>query len=173
VAIAVVLASALQLVVMGRAVTPLVIALVVSYILWIGQGVRRPTRGLLAAYAAALIVQCLHLVEEYRTGFYRVFPPVFGAEPWSPGRFLVFNFTWLAAFLIAGIGIAYVRRSAYVVALFLAIGGGIGNGLGHLALAVRRGGYFPGTYTAVLALFVGSILLRKLLRTTESSAVAT
>ena len=71
---------------------------------------------------------------------------------------------WLAVFVVAGIGMRTSRRPAFLVALFLGLGGGIANGLGHLALAAQRGGYFPGTYTGVLALFTGSALLRKLLR---------
>jgi hypothetical protein len=112
-------------------------------------------------------------VEEYRTGFYSVFPPVFGAEAWSAARFLTFNLVWLAIFVVAGFGIASSRRPAFIVALFLGLGGGIGNGLGHLALAARRGGYFPGVYTAVLALFAGSALLRALLRPEVQPETAT
>ena len=167
VAVAAAAAGLIQLIVMGRAESPLVLALAVSYLLWIGQEVWRPTPRVLIAYATAVLVQCVHLVEEYRTGFYQVYPPIFGAEPWSSSRFLLFNLAWLVIFVVAGIGMAYSRRSSYLVALFLALGGGIGNGLGHLILAARRGGYFPGAYTAVLALFAGSALLRALLRSEE------
>ena len=172
-ALAVAVVCAIELVVMSRAVSPLVLALIVSYLLWLAQPVLRPTRGLLVAYLVAVLVQCAHLVEEYSTGFYLALPPVFGTAPWSPMKFLLFNLAWLAVFLVAGIGIANSRRSAYVVALFLALGGGIGNGLGHLVMAARRGGYFPGVYTGVLALFAGSALLRKLLRPEEDAGVPT
>jgi len=162
--IAVAIAGVIELGVMGRAVTPLVIGLVVSYLLWIGQAEWRPTRDVVLAYAAAVFVQCLHLVEEYRTGFYSAFPPILGGQAWSPVRFLAFNLIWLAVFVVAGIGLTTARRPAFLVALFLGLAGGIANGLGHLALAAQRGRYFPGTYTAVLALFAGSALLRRLLR---------
>ena len=172
-AVAVVGTCAIELVVMGRAVSPLVLALAVSYLLWIGQPTLRPTRGLLVTYASAVLVQCAHLVEEYTTGFYLAYPPILGAAPWSASRFLGFNFAWLAIFVVAGFGIARSWRSAYLVALFLALGGGIGNGLGHLVLSARRGGYFPGAYTAILALLVGSALLRRLLRPEPGIGVAT
>ena len=162
--IVVAVACVIELVVMGRAVTPLVIGLLVSYLLWISQAEWRPTRDVVLTYAAAVFVQCLHLIEEYRTGFYSAFPPILGGQAWSPSRFLAFNLTWLAVFVVAGIGMRTSRRPAFLVALFLGLGGGIANGLGHLALAARRGGYFPGTYTSVLALFAGSALLRKLLQ---------
>jgi uncharacterized protein with HXXEE motif len=157
-------ACAIDLIVMGRAVTPLVIGLLVSYLLWISQAEWRPTREMMLTYATAVFVQCLHLIEEYRTGFYSVFPPMLGGQAWSPERFLTFNLAWLAVFVVAGIGMTTARRPAFLVALFLALGGGVANGLGHLALAAQRGGYFPGVYTAVPALFAGSALLRKLLR---------
>jgi hypothetical protein len=110
-----------------------------------------------------VVVQCAHLLEEYRTGFYRVFPPVFGADPWSARRFLTFNVVWLIVFLIAGFGLVRGRRGAYLVAMFLALGGGVLNGLGHIALSIREGGYFPGAYTGVLALVVGTVLAYRVL----------
>jgi hypothetical protein len=164
IAIVVAIACAIELLVMGRAVAPLVVGLLVSYLLWISQAEWRPTRDVLIVYITAVCVQCLHLIEEYRTGFYSAFPPILGGQAWSPTRFLAFNLAWLAVFVVAGIGLTTARRPAFLVALFLGLGGGIANGLGHLALAARRGGYFPGAYTAVLALFAGSALLRKLLR---------
>jgi hypothetical protein len=157
-------ACVIELVVMGRAVTPLVIGLLVSYLLWISQTEWHGTREVVLAYATAVFVQCLHLIEEYHTRFYSAFPPILGGQAWSPGRFLAFNLAWLAVFVVAGIGMTTSRRPAFLVALFLGLGGGIANGLGHLALAAQRGAYFPGTYTSVLALFAGSALLRKLLR---------
>jgi hypothetical protein len=53
---------------------------------------------------------------------------------------------------------------AAVVALFLALGGGVLNGLGHFALAARASAYFPGLYTAPLSLAAGSYLLLRILR---------
>lgn len=82
-----------------------------------------------------------------------------GGEPWSSRQFLLFNVVWLAIILVATLGAARQWRPAYVVTLFLAIGGGIGNGLGHVALAIRAGGYFSGLYTAPFALLAGTALL--------------
>jgi hypothetical protein len=119
---------------------------------------------IIGIYTVAVLVQCAHVIEEYRAGFYRVFPPVFGAEPWSAKRFLTFNVVWLIVFLIAGFGLLRGKRGAYLIAMFLAVGGGILNGLGHIGLSVREGAYFPGAYTGVVALVVGSILAARLLR---------
>jgi hypothetical protein len=148
---------------MGRATIFLVVAMVVCYVLWLRRLEWPPAKSIIGIYGLALLVQCFHMFEEYRAGFHRVFPAVFGASPWSDQRFLIFNFAWLAIFIIAGFGLARQKREAYLVSMFLAIGGGILNGLGHLALSARQGGYFPGAYTGVLALFVGSLLTYRLM----------
>jgi len=87
-----------------------------------------------------------------------------GSDPWSARQFLIFNLVWLGIFVLAGLGMARGWRPAFVVALFLALGGGIGNGLGHLMLVVRAGGYFPGADTAPLVFLAGSVLALRLLR---------
>jgi uncharacterized protein with HXXEE motif len=165
------LAGAVMLVAMGPAVVVLVIALGVSLLLWLSRSAWPPPQRVMPIYAAAVIVQCVHLAEEYATGFYRTFPAVMGSAPWSATRFLAFNVAWLVAFVLAGLGIARGWRPAYVVALFLALGGGIGNGLGHLALAIGAGGYVPGAYTAPLVLLAGGALTARLLRGAPSATV--
>lgn len=161
---AVAAAGGLTLATMGRATIFLVVVMVACYALWMSRSEWSPAESVIGVYALAVLVQCAHLVEEYLSGFYRVFPPVFGAEPWSEQRFLSFNLVWLAIFVIAGFELVRQTRTAYLVAMFLAIGGGVGNGLGHLALAAREGGYFPGAYTGVLALLAGSVLTYRLMR---------
>lgn len=162
--LAVVVACVLTLATMGRATTVLVLATLASYGLWLTRPVWPGSNRIVRYYAIAVLVQCAHLVEEFRGGFHRVFPPVFGADPWSPRQFLIFNLVWLVVFALAGIGLVRNHRAAYLVALFLAIGGGIANGLGHLALSAREGRYFPGAYTGALALLVGSVLAYRLLQ---------
>jgi hypothetical protein len=163
-AVTVAAACAFTLLTMGRAAILLVVAMVISYGLWSSRSEWPPAERIVGLYAAAVLVQSAHFFEEYSAGFYRVFPPVLGSEPWSARRFLVFNLVWLTVFVVAGVGLARGKREAYLVAIFLAIGGGIGNGLGHLALSAREGGYFPGAYTGALALLVGSILAYRLMR---------
>lgn len=172
VALAVAVACVLTLATMGRATIFLVVAMLLCYALWVRRREWPPVESVLGVYALAVLVMGAHMVEEYLAGFYRVFPPVFGAGPWSSQRFLIFNLLWLTIFVIAGVGLAHGRRVAYLVALFLAIGGGIGNGLGHLALSARESGYFPGAYTGVLALLVGSILAYRLMRPADLSRPA-
>ncbi|MFL5608673.1 MAG: hypothetical protein ACJ8AD_19615, partial [Gemmatimonadaceae bacterium] len=100
---------------MGRAVTFLVIALGVSYMLWLFHVERPSTQRLLPMFLVAVIVQCAHLIEEVWSEFYRAFPPVLGSEPWSERQFVIFNLLWLAVFLLTGLGIVRQWRPAYVV----------------------------------------------------------
>lgn len=152
-----------QTLIMGRAVVGLNVALAVSFGLWL---VRRdmPAPGrVVPIFAAALAVQIAHLLEEYRTGFHRTFPALFGYV-WTDTRFVLFNVVWLTIFAASAVAIIRGHRLGYLGGFFLAIGAGIGNGLGHLALTAQAGRYFPGTYTAVLSLATGSLLLTRLLQ---------
>jgi len=159
----VVVVDVAMLVTMGRAVALLAVALVLAYVVWLAQSVLEPRR-VLSAYLLALAAQGLHFIEEYRAGFYREFPPLVGAAPWSRSTFLLFNLAWLFVFVLAAQGVARRWRPAAVVVLFLALGGGVLNGLGHFALAARAGAYFPGLYTAPLSLAAGSYVLLRILR---------
>jgi hypothetical protein len=162
--------GALTLATMGRAASLLVVAMAVAYALWVTRTGWPPAKRILPIYATAVLVQCAHLAEEYATGFHLAFPPVFGTEPWSGRRFLAFNLVWLAIFAVGGLGLVRGIRVAWLVALFLAVGGGIGNGLGHLALAAREGGYFPGAWTGAVALVVGGVLLHRLVTRSTDAA---
>jgi hypothetical protein len=153
-----------MLVVMGRSVTGLVAALVVSYLIGLRPISDDQLRGAWPACIAAVGAQTAHLLEEYHTGFYREFPPMLGAQPWSSNAFLLFNLVWLLAFGAGAAGLRRGWRPSMVVALFLALGGGVMNGLAHVAFAVRAGGYFPGLYTAPLVFCAGSYLAFRLLR---------
>lgn len=157
--VGVVAAGILMLVVMGRAVAPLVAALGLVYALWLRRTAWRADQPLRVALVVALVVQAAHFYEEVSTGFYRAFPPLLGGAPWPVQRFVIFNVAFLALSSLAIIGVGRHWRPAYIITLFLASGGGIGNGIGHLLLAARVGGYFPGAYTAPLALIAGLVLL--------------
>ncbi|MFL5620945.1 MAG: HXXEE domain-containing protein [Gemmatimonadaceae bacterium] len=163
-AIAVAAAAVLMLAAMGRAVVGLVAALLISYLIGLRPISDDQLRSAWPACIAAVGAQTAHLLEEYHTGFYREFPPVLGAQPWSSTAFLLFNLAWLVAFGAGAVGLRCAWRPSVVVALFLALGGGVLNGLAHLIFAVRVGGYFPGLYTAPLVFCAGSYLAFRLLR---------
>lgn len=146
---------------MGSAATLLSVALVIAYLLWIAARWNNNPAAVLPMCLLAIAVQCLHFAEEYLTGFQRQFPKLIGYE-WSDARFMAFNMAWLAGFVLAALGVYRRVPLAYLVVLFLALGGGVGNGAGHLLLSATQGRYFPGLATAPLCLLAGIGLLNKL-----------
>jgi hypothetical protein len=74
---------------------------------------------------------------------------------WSDGRFVTFNMLWLAAFVVAGLGVYRRVQLAYLVVIFLALIGGVGNGAPHLVLSAMYRRYFPGLITAPFCLLMG------------------
>jgi hypothetical protein len=144
---------------MGRATTVLSVGLVIAYLLWLATRWKNDPAAVLPLYLLAIAVQCMHFTEEFLTGFQRQFPMLTGYE-WSDAQFVTFNMAWLAVFVLAGLGIYRRMQLAYLVVLFLALAGGVGNGVGHLSVTQKR--YFPGAATAPLCLVVGIALLTRL-----------
>jgi hypothetical protein len=146
---------------MGLATIFLSGGLGVAYGVWVSARWKNDASAVLPTYLLAVAVQCLHFTEEFVTGFQHRFPRLFGSD-WSDARFVSFNLLWLAAFVLAGLG-AYLRvQLAYLIVLFLALIGGVGNGIGHMALSATYGRYFPGIITAPFCLLVGILLLIRL-----------
>jgi CDP-diglyceride synthetase len=146
---------------MGPAIILLSVGLVVAYGLWATARWKNDSAAVLPVYLLAIAVQCLHFTEEYLTGFQRQFPKLLGGD-WSDASFVTFNMLWLAAFVLAGLGVYRRVPLAYLIVLFLALIGGVGNGISHLVLSVSYGRYFPGLFTAPLCLAMGIGLLRRL-----------
>jgi len=157
-AVFVVVMQAAQFYLLGRATILLTVGMLISYFLWFGALWKKEPGAVLPYYLIAVIVQCIHFVEEFFYGFARDFPKLFGFE-WSETRFVVFNLAWLVIFAVAVVGIRRGMALAYLVLFFLAIAGGIGNGIGHVLLYVWRGRYFPGVATAPFCLIIGAALL--------------
>jgi hypothetical protein len=141
---------------MGPAIIFLSGGLVVSYGVWIAARWNNDAAAVLPTYLLAIAVQCLHFTEEYVTGLQHQFPELFGIH-WSDARFVTFNMLWLAAFVLAGLGVYRRVPLAYLVVLFLALIGGVGNGVSHLILSAMSRGYFPGLITAPFCLLMGII----------------
>jgi hypothetical protein len=141
---------------MGPAIIFLSGGLVVSYGVWITARWKNDAAAVLPVYLLAIAVQCLHFTEEYVTGFQHQFPELFGIH-WSDARFVTFNMLWLAAFVLAGLGVYRRVPLAYLVVLFLALIGGVGNGVSHLILSAMSRGYFPGLITAPFCILMGII----------------
>ncbi|MGH7896020.1 MAG: HXXEE domain-containing protein [Candidatus Binatia bacterium] len=152
---------------MGRAVVGLNIGLLVCFALWMAAPWGPCSPRLRGAVAVAIAIQILHVVEEHAAGFYRAFPARFGYE-WSAPRFVVFNVAWLLLFVLALVGLRSGARLSYLVVLFLAVVGGVGNGIVHVALATQAGGYFPGLFTAPLCFAAGAVVVVLLPRATST-----
>lgn len=146
---------------MGAPIIFLSGGLVVSYGAWVSARWRNDAAAVLPVYLLAIAVQCLHFTEEYVTGFQHQFPELFGIH-WSDARFVTFNMLWMAAFVLAGLGVYRRVQLAYLIVLFLALIGGVGNGLSHLVLSVANRGYFPGLITAPFCVLAGSVVLARL-----------
>jgi hypothetical protein len=126
------------------------------------------------AFAVLIAAQAAHSAEEYVFRLYDVF---------APARLVssLFSSDLSVGFALANAGIVlfgiwcYVARvlpsrpSATAVAWFWVILE-FGNGMGHTALAVTRGGYFPGAWTAPILIGVSVYLGHRLVR--EPSALA-
>ena len=145
---------------MGRAVIFLSGGLILSYGVWALARWKNDPAVVLPIYLLAIAVQCLHFTEEYVTGFQHQFPKLFG-DNWSDSLFVTFNMLWLATFVLAGLGIYRRVPLAYLVVLFLALIGGVGNGVSHLVLSATYRRYFPGVITAPFCLLVGITLLSR------------
>jgi len=146
---------------MGPAIILLSGGLIVSYGVWIAARWKNDDAAVLPVYLLAIAVQCLHFTEEYVTGFQHRFPSLFG-DDWSDTRFVAFNMLWLAAFVLAGLGVYKRVPLAYLIVLFLGLIGGVGNGVSHLVLSAMHRGYFPGLITAPFCLLMGILLLTRL-----------
>jgi hypothetical protein len=72
---------------------------------------------------------------------------------WSDAQFVAFNMAWLAVFVLAGLGVYRRMQLAYLVVLFLALAGGVGNGAGHLLLSVTQMFLSTGTGPPLIILF--------------------
>jgi Protein of unknown function with HXXEE motif len=158
-----------QLVWLGRAASFLGVALAASYLLWLGGAWSGDHPSLPRTYAIGLLVFVAHASEEFLTGFQRRLPALVG-DRWTDMQYLVFNATWLVAFVAAGLALRRARPPlAILIVVFFAIGGGVGNGVAHLLLVILQRGYFPGAWTAPLCLIVGVALLRQLFTPAHAS----
>jgi hypothetical protein len=111
-------------------------------------------------FLSLILAQALHSIEEYVTRLYEVFAPTrFVSSLISHDLalgFLVFNTALVTFGLWCWAGpVRSGWHAARGLAWFWAILE-LGNGIGHSALALSRGGYFPGVVTApLLLLFAG------------------
>lgn len=119
--------------------------------------------GLARTFLLCLSLQCVHLIEEFVTGFHVELPRLLGLVPWSAEFFLSFNIVWLAVWIVAAVGIEARVRLALFPIWFFALGM-VANAIWHPLLAVAKGGYFPGLLTSPVVGAAGVLVLRGLWR---------
>ncbi len=137
------------------------VALAASYGLWVGSAWRVVPR-LRAVFSLAVLLFVIHVAEEFLAGLPMALPELFGRSPWLDYQYLAFNGAWLLVFGAAAVTVGTGRQLPVLIILFFAVAGGVGNGVLHLLLVLRRGGYFPGAWTAPFCLIMGVWLLRLL-----------
>jgi hypothetical protein len=125
-----------------------------------------PPNRLSLPFLLLILVQAVHSAEEYLFRLYDVLAParyvsgLFGVPP--PLGFIISNSLLVLLGLWCWFALVRPQRpSARVVAWLWALGE-IANALGHTALAVAAGGYFPGLATAPLLLAAGGWLVMRL-----------
>jgi len=129
---------------------------------------REAHRAVHPLFLALIGVQCLHSLEEYFTKLYNVFTPA----RYVSGLFATDLRLGFAGFNVALVGFGlwcYVFRvrpnhpgAAGWIWFWVLLE--LGNGAGHLALAVIRGPYFPGAATAPFLIALAGILAYRLTR---------
>jgi Protein of unknown function with HXXEE motif len=113
-----------------------------------------------------IVAQSAHSVEEYVTRLYDVFAPARFVSSLVSGD-LAFGFL-VANVMLVAFGFwcwAVPVRARWPSAPALAWGWAVvelGNGVGHSAMALARGGYFPGVLTAPLLILSALYLIARL-----------
>lgn len=111
--------------------------------------------------AIATVVQAVHFVEEWMTGFHVEFPALLGLAPMPLVFFLLFNLGWIAVWVVSVPLLGQGRWFAFFSAWFLAAAGML-NGVAHPLLAIASGGYFPGLITSPFIGLAGWLLWQRL-----------
>ena len=117
---------------------------------------------LLPLYLFAMGNQLIHFTEEYLTGFVVAAPDLLGLDGFPVDYWLVFNMSAYCVFIIGGI-VLFRRINAFmIIPLFFIMVGVILNSIGHILISIYVGRYFPGLYTALIHLFIGMLIIKKI-----------
>jgi hypothetical protein len=126
-----------------------------------------------SAFLALMVAQAAHSMEEYVFGLYDVF---------APARFVssLISRDLARGFAVANLGLVLFGIGCYLVVVrpgrpaergvaWLWTLLELGNGIGHMLLAVSRGRYFPGLATAPFLLGLSLYLGVKLIEARQPS----
>jgi hypothetical protein len=129
---------------------------------------------LVPLYLLSLAWQFVHFVEENSTGFrYRWPLEIFGTRPYGSKQYVAINALSYAVFLAGGVALLRQIPAFSLPAVFFAVMGVMYNGVQHPIYSIKVKGYFPGLWTGLVDLFIGPILLRRLLSPPQQLPVGT
>lgn len=156
----IILAVAFNFWYMGFPVIILNAGLLISLFAWVTYRKEYPA-SLNKLFITGIILQIIHFTEEYYTGFHRELPLLFNRTEWTESRFLTFNIIWILILSVSAYGAYKKIKLSYLFIWFFIFVVGIGNGIMHSLLSLTRGGYFPGTVSAIFLFITGIIMLRR------------
>jgi hypothetical protein len=115
-------------------------------------------------YFLTLAWQFIHFNEEFLTGFYDLFPQLYGRNPWNPGFFVSINMVAYFVFVIACL-LVFTKNLNFLVIpiLFFIVYGAIGNAIAHTWWVILQKSYFPGFFTAQAYWILGPLALSRLI----------
>lgn len=147
---------------------PLIVTFIPSLIISLGllyfmhsKQIELPSaKSFVPLFFASFAWQFLHFNEEFVTGFYKLFPMLFGSDPYSVERFVTINMISYFAFSVGCVAV-FTKKLKFLVLpmLFYIIYGMIGNAITHTWWVIFHKGYFPGFFTAQVYWILGFIVL--------------
>ena len=117
----------------------------------------------LPLFYLTLVWQFVHFGEEFAMHFQTRFPELYGAAPFPPTVFILFNTLSYLVLLLASL-LVFARHLHFflVPILFFIVYGAVGNAVAHTFWAVIHRGYFPGFFTAQAYWVLGPLVLTRL-----------
>jgi hypothetical protein len=175
--IAILMASIFTLVGGKPLVVTFVPGIVVSWLIFLRIYLKRTNlpegSTFLPIYFTTLAWQFIHFNEEFLTGFYKLFPIIYGRSPWSPGFFVSVNMVSYFVFVITCL-LIFTKNMKFLVipVLFFIVYGAIGNSIAHTWWVVLQKNYFPGFYTAQAYWIIGPLALSKLIGSRRDALIS-
>ncbi len=124
-----------------------------------------------AAFLTLIVIQAAHSIEEYAFSLWEVWP----IARWASGLlsddlptgFAILNGSFIVFGVWSYLGPVRSGSPSASTLAWIWVAVGLLNGVGHPAMAVNAGGYFPGLVTAPLLLLGAIVLAALLLRRRE------
>lgn len=136
---------------------------------WLFTTYKKPAdpQTILPLYLVLVAFELIHMSEEAITDFPGKFGSLFGEDfsVFAP-MVLLLGGIWV----LAGVGLMYKNPVANFFVWFVAIGPGVINGIAHFIFPILAGTlYFPGLITVIFPFIVSILLIKRLLAETRSA----